>query len=422
MGNLVSDLKWRGLIHDSTGDATEAALDAGGLTLYWGVDPTARSMHVGQLLGLMMLRRLQEAGHRPVLLAGGATGMIGDPSFKATERPLLDEETLATNVAGIESQLRKFVEFSESSNSAVLVNNFDWTKDVSVLSFLRDVGKHFTVNQMIARESVRARLADREQGISFTEFSYSLLQAFDYLHLFRTYGCSLQVGGSDQWGNILSGVELVRRSESQSVHAFSWPLVTKADGTKFGKSESGTVWLDAEMTSPYKFHQFFLRTEDAMVGTYLRYYTFLNRHEIEELDVATRERPQKREAQRRLADELTTTVHGSDQCSRAVNAAKLLFDNDFTAMDEAMLVDVFAEVPSVEVSRSEIDSTLVVDFAVRLGLSPSKSAARKAVEQGGVYLNGDKLTDIDATVPKLLFDRYAVVRRGKRDYGLVRFG
>ncbi len=415
---LSEDLRWRGLIHQTTSPELDAQLDAGGLTFYWGCDPTADSLHVGNLLGGVTIRRLQHGGHRPIVLAGGATGRIGDPSFKATERPLLDDAKIDANVAGIQRQLRSFVDF-DADNGAILVNNLSWIRDMRVIEFLRDVGKHFTVNQLISRESVRARLEDREQGISFTEFSYTLLQGYDHLHLFREYDCVLQVGGSDQWGNILSGVELVRRSDAKTAHGLCWPLVTKADGTKFGKSESGSVWLDPARTSPYQFHQFFLRTDDETVGKYLRYFTFLSHGEIEALDVDTLDHPAERRGQHALADAVTTLVHGEVETQRAKRAAELLFRGDITAMDEAMLLQVFSEVPSAKFARG---SVAVIDALVELQLSPSKSAARKAIEQGGVTVNAERMANVDATIGSLLHDRYAVIRRGKKEYGLVSFG
>lgn len=415
---LSEDLRWRGLIYQTTAPELDALLDAGGLTFYWGCDPTAESLHVGNLVGGLFIRRLQMAGHKPVVLAGGATGRIGDPSFKATERPLLDDETINRNIDGIKRQLRGFVEFGDDGNKAVMVDNYDWTKNISVIEFLRDVGKHFTINQMISKDAVRARLEDREQGISFTEFSYSLLQGYDYLHLFRERNATLQVGGSDQWGNILAGVELIRRTEGASAHAMSWPLVTKADGTKFGKTESGAVWLDPNRTSPYQFHQFWLRSEDDMVGTYLRYFTFLSHEEIEVLEGDTKARPAERRAQKALADEVTTLVHGADETARAKQAAELLFNGDVTAMDENMLLQVFSEVPSAAM----VKGVALVDALVHLELSPSKSAARTAIEQGGVVVNGQKITELDAHIDDALHGRFAVIRRGKRNYGLVKLG
>lgn len=423
MSTLFADLQWRGLIHQVTDPALAQLLDGGGMTVYYGVDPTADSLHVGQLLQLVMLRRMQQAGHKPILLAGGATGMIGDPSFKATERPLLDDETLARNVAGIEGQLGRFLEVGPGPTSAVLVNNYEWTKPVSALDFLRDVGKHFTVNQLLARDSVRARLEDREQGISFTEFSYSLLQAFDYWHLYVNHRCTLQIGGSDQWGNILSGVDLVRRREQTAVFGLSTPLVTKADGMKFGKTESGTVWLDQKRTSPFAFHQFFVRTEDAVVVQYLKFFTLLSHERIDELAAAVTERPKQREAQSVLAAEVTALVHGPGEAARAEAAAAALFRGDVRALDAPTLIEVFAEAPSITVGRDRLGSFLLVDALAETGLSPSKTAARTAISQGGVTVTGEKTTDAEAVlgVANTVHDHFVVLRRGKRDYAVVRF-
>lgn len=423
MSELFEDLTWRGLISQSTDPELGRLLNGEPLTVYFGCDPTASSLQVGNLVGLVTMRRLQQAGHNPIMLAGGSTGMIGDPSFKATERKLLDTETLAANIAGIERQLRQFLDFEGTDNPAILVNNYDWTHNVSVLDFLRDTGKHFTVNQMIAKESVRARLNDRDQGISFTEFSYSLLQAFDYLHLYREFGCTLQVGGNDQWGNIVAGVDLVRRSAGAKVNAFCWPLATKADGTKLGKTESGTVWLDPVRTSPYAFHQFFLRAEDEKVGDYLKIFTFLSHEEIDALIASTQTEARERRAQKALADAVTTLVHGDEETRRAKHAAELLFSGDIAAMDEVMLTQVFADVPAVTVARSGLGSVTAVDLLTQAGLSPSKTAARTAIDQGGASINGEKVSQADVPVEasRLLHGRYLVLRRGKKEFALASF-
>jgi tyrosyl-tRNA synthetase len=422
MSDLFRDLEWRGLVHQVTDPALADTLDASasGLTVYAGFDPTAESLHVGNLLQLATLRRFQLAGHRPIVLAGGATGMIGDPGGKSAERNLLDAEALQRNIDGVMPQLRQFLDF-EGDNAAVLVNNYDWTAPLSMIEFLRDVGKHFTVNALIARENVRTRLDDPDKSISYTEFSYGLLQAFDYWHLFREHGCTLQIGGSDQWTNIVGGVDLIRRKEGATVHALCTPLVTKADGSKFGKSESGAVWLDPTKTSPYAFYQFFVRAEDAKVVEYLKLFTFLAHDAIDELADAVAQRPQAREAQRVLAREVTTLVHGAREAERAEAASKLLFEGAVDQLDEDMLTQVFAELPSVTHARST--APVVVDVLVELGLSPSKTAARQAIQQGGVKLNAKPVESADAVVDPadLLHGRYAVLRRGKREYGSVRF-
>lgn len=421
--SLYDDLTWRGLIHSVT-DAEELRpkLDSGGLTAYAGFDPSADSLHVGHLMLLVTMRRLQEAGHRPIVLAGGATGMVGDPSWKATERPLLDDATLARNVAGIQNQLSQFLDF-DGHRSAVLVNNADWTKPISVIDFLRDVGKHFTVNQLIARESVKARLEDREQGISFTEFSYSLLQANDFLHLFQAYGCTLQMGASDQWGNIVGGVDLIRRRLGEKSFGLCTPLVTKADGTKFGKTESGAVWLDPARTSPYAMYQFFVQSEDAVVDQYLKFFTFLSHEEIESLARATAETPHLRQAQKALALAVTSMVHGESEARRAIDASQALFSEDIFRLDEALLLAVTADAPSTKYAKDSLGEVTVVDALVKTGLVPSSSAARTAIEQGGVSLNNRKVESVDAVIEnaQVLHGAYAVLRRGKRNIAVAQF-
>lgn len=423
MPALFADLRWRGLVHQVTDPALGDLLDAGGLTAYAGFDPTAESLHIGNLLQLTNLRRLQLGGHRPIVLAGGATGMIGDPGGKTSERQMLDAETLRRNVEGVLPQLRRFLDFADGPAGATLVNNYDWLKDVSVLDFLRDVGKHFTVNQLIARDLVRSRIEQPDQSISYTEFSYGLLQAHDFLHLHRTHGCRLQLGGSDQWANIVGGVDLIRRRTGATAFGLCSPLVTKADGTKFGKSETGAIWLDRTKTSPYALYQYFLRSEDVMVGTYLRYFTFLGHDRIEELDRSVVERPREREAHRALAFEVTALVHGEDEAHRAVRASEALFGEEIASLDEQLLLDVFAEAPSVDVSRERLGSLALVDLLVEAGLSPSKSAARTAISQGGISVNDRRYDEVSAvvSVDDLLHDRYVVLRRGKKEYALARF-
>jgi len=428
MAAFVEDLRFRGLIHQMTDPALADRLDGGSVTVYAGFDPTADSLHVGTLLQLCTLRRFQAAGHRPIALAGGGTGLVGDPGGKSEERSLLTEDELEANLAGIQRQLARFVEFGSDAgtSAAVLVNNADWLRPMPLFAFLRDVGKHFTVNQMVAKESVRSRLARADTGISYTEFSYMLLQAYDFLQLYDDFGCTLQFGGSDQWGNITLGIELIRKVRQAEAFGLTSPLVLKADGTKFGKTESGTVWLDADRTSPYQLHQFFLRAEDAMVGTYLRYYTFLPHEELLALDASTADHPERREAHRVLAREVCTLVHGADETRRAEEAGTALFGEDVAALDERTLLDVFAEAPSTDLPRTALDDpgTLLVDVLADTGLVGSKSQARTTVGQGGAYVNNRREDDVGRrlTAADLVAGRYVVLRRGKRDHHLVRFG
>jgi tyrosyl-tRNA synthetase len=412
---LFEELQWRGLVHDFTDPAVPARLDAGGLVAYIGFDPTADSLHIGNLLQMCNLRRLQDAGHQVIALAGGATGMIGDPGGKSTERNLLNSDELAENLAGIRRQLEDFLP------GALFEDNGEWLKRTSVLDFLRDVGKHFTVNQMVAKESVKTRFEGRDQGISYTEFSYMLLQAADFLHLFDVHGCNLQLGASDQWGNITMGIELIRKVRGATAFGLTTPLVLKADGTKFGKSETGTVWLDAKRTSPYAFYQFLVRSEDAVVGPYLRYFTWLPKERIEELDRATAEHPERREAQRVLAWEVTALVHGKAEADRAEHASSVLFSEEIAALDEATLLEVFADVPSTTLPR---EVAPLVDVLAATGLTKSKSDARRQLDQGGVYVNNRRAGGAEAVLDPSadsLHGRYAVLRRGKAQQHLVRF-
>jgi len=384
---------------------------------------------VGHLLQLCNLRRLQLAGHRPIAVAGGGTGLVGDPGGKSEERSLLTHDELRANLEGIRGQLERFLDFAgsgtEGRSGALMVNNADWLEPMPLFDFLRDVGKHFTVNQMVAKDSVKSRLARADQGISYTEFSYMLLQAYDFLHLFDTFGCRLQLGGSDQWGNITMGIELVRKVRQGEVWGLTTPLVVKADGTKFGKTESGTVWLDAARTSPYQLYQFFLRSEDSVVGTYLRYFTFLDHEAILALDEATASHPERREAPRQLARQVCTLVHGSDETERAEQAAAALFSEDVTRLDERSVLDVFADAPSSHLARSRLDrgGMPLVDLLVETELAPSRGRARTTIEQGGAYLNNRRVGEVEATaVPEdLVAGRYLVLRSGKRNYHLVRF-
>jgi tyrosyl-tRNA synthetase len=418
--DILDELEWRGLIAHSTDRAAlQRDLDAGVLTLYCGFDPTAPSLHAGNLVPLLTLRRFQRAGARPIVLAGGATGLIGDPRDTG-ERTLNTTDTVAEWGARIRGQLERFVEFDDSPTAALVANNLEWTGGQSVLEFLRDVGKHFSVNVMLSRETVKRRLAG--DGMSYTEFSYLLLQSQDYLHLFRDHGCRLQIGGSDQWGNIVGGVELVRRVTGESVHALTTPLVTDSEGRKFGKSTGGgNIWLDPAMTSPYAWYQYFVNVADADVGRYLRYFTFLSQEEIEELEKATAERPHERAGQRRLAAELTTLVHGRHQTEQVIAASTALFGRgDLRALDAGTLDAALAEVPTATLPRT--DSSSIVDLLMATGLVESRGAARRAVVAGGAYVNNVKISDEGWTAQPadLLAGGWLVVRRGKRNLAGVR--
>ena len=417
MNTVLDELKWRGLLVESTDEqALVSHLAAGPVTFYVGFDPTAPSLHFGNLVQLMVARALQRAGNHPLILVGGSTGLIGDPK-ETSERVLNPKETVAGWVESIRRQVEKFVDFS-GRNPARVVNNLDWTGPMPVLDFLRDIGKHFPVNRMLSRDVVRQRL---EGGISYTEFSYVLLQALDYLELHRTYGCTLQFGGSDQWGNITAGVELIRRVERQRVHAFATPLLTKTDGTKFGKTETGTVWLDPEMTSPYALHQYFLNVEDEKVIEYLKVFSERNRPEIEELERQTWESPELRAAQRALADEVTALVHGPVERDAAIRAADAVFGrSDLRELPESVLDDVAAEIGGTQLEANG-DLPTVVEVLAAGGVVSSKSAARRAITEGGAYVNNQRVTDPDARLAEydLLHGRYVIVRRGKRTVGAV---
>ncbi|MCW2542490.1 MAG: Tyrosine--tRNA ligase [Frankiales bacterium] len=411
--DVLADLEWRGLIALSTDrEALARDLAAGPVTLYCGFDPTGDSLHLGSLVPLFALRRFQLAGHRPIALAGGATGFIGDPSGRSAERQLQTAEVVAARVAVLRAQFQQFLDFSEGPSGAIVVDNLDWTKDMTVIDFLRDVGKHFPVNQMLARESVSARL--ESGGLSFTEFSYQLLQSLDFVELYRRHGCTLQVGATDQWGNITAGLDYLRRVEQGSAHALTFPLITDASGQKLGKSTGGgNVWLDAAMTSPYALWQSLLNVEDADVSTYLRLLTFVGQQEVEALDAATVERPQARQAQRRLADEVLALVHGPEEVQRVQGASETLFGGgDLAALDEPTLRAALAEAPSLRVDGS----TPTVVELLSNGLGLSRSDARRAVKEGGAYLNNQRVTD-EAAVPQdadWLHGRFLVLRRGKR--------
>ncbi|MDN3297812.1 tyrosine--tRNA ligase [Streptomyces ficellus] len=417
MTDIVDELKWRGLFAQSTDEeALRKALADGPITFYCGFDPTAPSLHVGHLVQVLTVRRLQQAGHRPLALVGGATGQIGDPRPTA-ERTLNDPETVAQWVTRLRSQIEPFLSF-EGENAAIMVNNLDWTANLTAIEFLRDIGKHFRVNKMLTKDSVARRLESQE-GISYTEFSYQLLQGMDFLELYRRYGCVLQQGGSDQWGNLTAGLDLIHKLEPHAqVHALATPLMTKADGTKFGKTEGGAVWLDPEMTTPYAFYQFWLNVDDRDISTYLRILSFKSREELEELEKITEERPQARTAQRALAEELTALVHGADQCAAVIAASKALFGHgDLAELDAPTLAAALAEVPHARVP----EPGPVVDLFAEVGLAPSKSAARRTVKEGGAYVNNVKVTAEDAEVSAddLLHGRWLVLRRGKKNLAAI---
>ena len=421
--SVVEELRWRGLLSQMTHDELEQKLVDGPMTLYAGFDPTADSLHIGSLLPIMGLVHFQRAGHKPIALIGGATGLIGDPSFKASERSLLTKETVEINVAGIRKQLERFIDF-EGENAATLVNNIDWMEKWSYIDFLRDIGKHFSVNTMMSRDSVKQRLNDRDQGMSYTEFSYSLLQGYDFLHLHDNFECQLQIGGSDQWGNIVAGMDLTRRMrEGATTYGLTMPLVTKADGSKFGKSESGNIWLDPERTSPYKFYQFWINQADSDVLGYLKFFTLLPQDRIAELEQQVETDPHRREAQKTLAEEVTRLVHGDDALANAVAASQAMFGGDLTGLDEATLLDVFSEVPSHEVDAKTVSEGLgLLDLMCDAGVFASKGEGRRMIKSGGVYLNSQRIEDAEMTFThdRLLTDSIAVIRKGKKNYYLLK--
>ncbi|MDQ0826442.1 MULTISPECIES: tyrosine--tRNA ligase [unclassified Arthrobacter] len=415
--NIWQELKWRGLVHVSTDEAElEKLLANGPVTYYCGFDPTAPSLHLGNLVQLLVMRRLQLAGHKPLGLVGGSTGMIGDPRPTA-ERTLNTKDTVAEWVGYLQAQVSRFLSF-EGDNAARIVNNLDWTAPLSAIDFLREVGKHFRVGTMLRKDAVASRL-NSDEGISYTEFSYQILQGMDYLQLYRDYGCVLQTGGSDQWGNLTSGTELIRKVEGKSVHALGTPLITNSDGTKFGKSEGNAIWLDAGMCSPYAFYQFWLNTSDADVVDRLKVFTFLTRAEIEEIAVSVAERPFAREGQRKLAFEVTSLVHGVDATEKVIAASAALFGNgDLAALDKATLQAATSELPSTTV---QVDAMGIIDLLVASGLSESKSAARRTVGEGGAYVNNEKVSDPEAVISEseLLHGQYLLLRRGKKNLATV---
>lgn len=426
--DFVEELTWRGMVHQMM-PGTEEQLKKEMTTAYLGIDPTADSLHIGHLVGVMMLKHLQRSGHKPIALIGGATGMIGDPSMKSQERKLLDEATLRHNQEAIKAQLAKFLDFdSDAPNAAEMVNNYDWMKNFSFLDFIRDVGKHITVNYMMAKDSVKKRLSgESREGMSFTEFSYQLCQGYDFLHLFREKGCRLQLGGSDQWGNITTGTELIRRTVGGEAFALTCPLITKADGGKFGKTESGNVWLDPRYTSPYKFYQFWLNVSDADAEKYIKIFTELTKEEIDALVEEQKADPGLRPLQKRLAKEITTMVHSAEDYEMAVEASKILFSNNTAdilhKLDEATLLSVFEGVDRYEVDRADIDAGIpLADLLTeKAKVFPSKGEMRKMAQGGGLYINKEKITDPYAPVSSamLLNDRYIIAQKGKKGYNLL---
>ncbi|MHB8865211.1 MAG: tyrosine--tRNA ligase [Pirellulaceae bacterium] len=424
--NIYEELSWRGLIHQATDEPHLARwLAEAARALYVGIDPTADSLHIGHFLPLMTLRRFQRAGHRPIALIGGATGMIGDPSGKSEERNLLSVETLRANVAGMESQLRRLLDFESTSCAARLVNNYDWMSRYGYLEFLRDVGKYFPVNVMLAKDSVKSRLERTDSGLSYTEFSYMLLQAYDFVHLHEQFDCGLQIGGSDQWGNITAGIDLARRMHGVSLYGMTMPLLTKADGSKMGKTESGAIWLSAARTSPYAFYQYWMNVADEDAGKCLRLLTELGREEIESLDQSRREEPHLRRSQRRLAQHLTQLIHGDPGLAKAEQATQIFFGAEIDALSDRELVEIFADVPSREVPRARLngEGLGLIEALVLAGLAGSKGEARRAIEQGGAYVNNRRRTDLaDRLTPAdLAGESVAVLRSGKKRYALLRF-
>ncbi|MBD5228970.1 MAG: tyrosine--tRNA ligase [Bacteroidales bacterium] len=427
--DFIQELTWRGMIHSVTPGADEQ-LKKGMTTAYLGIDPTADSLHIGHLVGVMMLKHFQRAGHRPIALVGGATGMIGDPSMKSQERKLIDEDTLRHNQEAIKRQLAKFLDFdSDAPNAAVLVNNYDWMKNFSFLDFIRDIGKHITVNYMMAKDSVKKRLSgESREGMSFTEFSYQLLQGYDFLHLYNDMGCRLQLGGSDQWGNMTTGTELIRRiAGADDAFALTCPLITKADGGKFGKTESGNVWLDPRYTSPYKFYQFWLNVSDADAEKYIKIFTDLPKEEIDGLVAQQAADPGQRPLQKRLAKEITTMVHSAADYEAAVEASQILFSNKASEtlrkIDEATLLAVFEGVPQFEIALDDLNGELkIADLLTdKAPVFPSKAELRKLAQQGGFAINKEKVADVyaPATTDLLLNGKYILVQKGKKNYYLL---
>jgi tyrosyl-tRNA synthetase len=420
--NVFEEFKWRGMLYDAS-EGLEEALANHSITGYIGFDPTAASLHVGSLLPIMGMARLQQHGHTPIALVGGGTGMIGDPSGKTQERQLLSKEQIEYNVESIRAQLSLFLDFEVKTNRAMLINNADWLAPIPMVDFLRDVGKHFTVNYMLAKESVKRRFEEGD-GISFTEFSYMLLQAYDFLVLHDRYGCTLQMGGSDQWGNIVAGTELIRKMRAAKGYGMVFPLVTTSAGIKFGKTEAGSVWLDPNLTSPYRFYQFWINTEDSDVVKYLKFFTMLDQQAIAELEHTVVVSPEKRGAQKRLAEEVTRTVHGESNLRKAIQASQVLFGGVIDDLSASDVLDIFAEVPSSEMPGDTFtgDGVSLVDLVITCGFATSKGAARRLIGDGGIYINNRRVSDVQATIDLSTFieGKFLVLRKGARKYHLVR--
>ena len=420
--NVYNEFLWRDVIHTAS-EGLEELLAKEKVTTYIGFDPSAHSLHIGSLLPIMNLVRLQQYGHTPIAVVGGGTGMIGDPSGKTLERQLLSKEQIAYNLEGIKEQLSRFLDFEAKTNPALMVNNGDWLNSVSLVDFLRDIGKYFTVNYMLSKESVKRRF-EQGDGISFTEFSYMLLQAFDFLTLHDRYHCTVQMGGSDQWGNIVAGAELIRRLRGSKGYGLVFPLVTNASGTKFGKTEAGTIWLDAHLTSPYRFYQYWINTDDRDVVKYLKYFTLLNQQDIQQLEDSLTTAPEKREAQKQLAQEITRMVHGEANLKKAIQASQVLFGGEITDLSAQDVLDIFAEVPSVDMQKTlfEGGGVSIIDISIASGLSTSRGETRRLIEGGGMYLNNRRVSDVATTVgvSALIEGQFIILRKGAKAYRLVR--
>lgn len=419
--NLYDEFQWRGMIHESTPDLQQVLAEEK-LTAYIGFDPSAASLHVGSLLPVMGLARLQRFGHSPIAIAGGGTGLIGDPSGKTKERQLLTHERVEENLAGIKEQLSRFLDF-DAANPARIINNADWLAPITMMEFLRDVGKYFTVNNLLAKDAIKRRL-ESDDGISFTEFSYPLLQAYDYLVLHDRHGCKLQMGGSDQWGNIIAGIDLIRRLRSARAHGLVFPLVATAAGVKFGKTEAGAVWLDAKLTSPYRFYQFWLNTDDRDAITYLKFFTWLSKDEIDALEESVRTEPETRKAQRELARHVTAMVHGETALEKALRASEVLFGKEISGLGVQEILDIFADVPSTELERSKLDGLTLGDALVISSLAPSKGEAKRLVQGGGVCVNNRRVSDPRQaiTASDLIDGQLLVLRKGAKHYHLIKVG
>ncbi len=428
MTDFVAELRWRGLIHDSIPD-TEKFLAENKTTGYIGFDPTADSLHIGSLVQIFVLKHFQNAGHKPIALVGGATGMVGDPSGKSAERNLLDEETLAKNIAGVKKQLKRFLDFDANrKNAAVLVNNYDWMKEMSVIHFVRDIGKHITVNYMMAKDSVKKRLgSDSQEGMSFTEFTYQLFQGYDFLHLYQHYNCKIQMGGSDQWGNITTGTELIRRKAQGKAYALTVPLITKADGSKFGKTEGGNIWLDAEKTSPYKFYQYWLNTSDEDAEKYIKIFTFLNQETVENLIEAHRKAPHLRLLQKRIGEEVTLMTHGEEAYQNALKASQILFgkstSEDLKSLEEQTFLDVFDGVPQAMIDKSDLEQGIDIIAALneKSGFLQSNGEARRALKENSISVNKVKVRETyKIGLSDLIAEKYILLQRGKKKYFLLK--